>query len=363
MQSVEQYSRQKRLDLAAAVLAKHRIYLDQKYWIAMREAKYGHPEEPDHTKIYQRLLSLVKSGKAVCPISHVVFEEMISASRYQTRLHQAETIDELCLNVTIQPPKVLDQTELTHFVRLHTIGQDRIYPLDMLVWNYVAHVCGERLPIDESLAPDANEQLQLKFLKYVDQLSLTDMVRRIGDKPFKTLFYDTQDYAKIQTSNQKTYEHEFSSFKEVFLSEIAGILDFQADDIRDMWSYLRREYWTQSKDASEDEIAEAVRQMQNLIYHGYEHERLSRELPGIHICAGIYAAKRYVSKQQRGPYAKKGDIKDHMHARVALPYCHAFFTERRLGLFLTQKPLNYDEAYGCTVLWDNASILNYLNTL
>ena len=98
--------------------------------------------------------------------------------------------------------------------------------------------------------------------------------------------------------------------------------------------------------------------MQNLVGNLFKYGKVGASLPGIRILAGIHAALRY----KRQPL-KKGDMHDHMHARIALPYCDFFLTEKNLGNLLTRPPLEYDKLYGCRVLWQDEQILAALEEL
>jgi hypothetical protein len=83
-----------------------------------------------------------------------------------------------------------------------------------------------------------------------------------------------------------------------------------------------------------------------------------RELPSLYLRAVIYAAIDH-----KGRRYEDGDTFDHDHAIAALPYCHLFLTEKKLGTLLTEKPAQLDKDFNCTVLWDCDEVLAKLKTL
>lgn len=109
----------------------------------------------------------------------------------------------------------------------------------------------------------------------------------------------------------------------------------------------------ESEDAKRTTMA-----MCGLIFTAFQHKMITTEMPSLRIPVGIHAALRYGERRHR-----MGDIEDHMHASLALPYCNAFFTEKKLGNLLTREPLEYDQLYGCTVLWQDNDIVEYLEEM
>lgn len=100
-------------------------------------------------------------------------------------------------------------------------------------------------------------------------------------------------------------------------------------------------------DVAREEVEDGVLKLSNLIYHAFRLGKIRQQLPGLRIMAGIHAATRH-----KGQKFRRGDRHDHLHARVALPYCDLFLSEKSLGLLLTKKPLEYDELYGCRIAWE-----------
>ena len=65
----------------------------------------------------------------------------------------------------------------------------------------------------------------------------------------------------------------------------------------------------------------------------------------LHIDASLHAAFRWDKKRK----LRSNDLDDFTHAKAALAYCNAFFTERSLRSLITSKHLALDKLYDCHV--------------
>ncbi len=219
-------------------------------------------------------------------------------------------------------------------------------PLAELAWTYVPWLVGEWI-----LQVDAFDEETLNaFRKAVfDRLSQT---------PFSALFtmehdrdlpgtgFDEKKFQAQKTAEARAHRHEFSSFNDVFLSEIRGVLDTMMEALADIAVKVL------------GEKSEAAVPLATAIYALFKCDVVGAALPGLRIFAGIAAIKRY-----RDQPFRKGDLHDSMHARMALPYCDYFLTERSLGSLLTQPPLEYDKLYDCQVIWREDEVLDAVSRL
>jgi hypothetical protein len=283
-------------------------------------------------------------------------------------LQHAGIIDALSEGIAIQPTHVLDQLELTHFYRKHSIGEERCHPIKQMAWIFIGYILGECHPQNPGFDTETNNRLQMMFFEHMSHISFVELIQNLDATSPPVLDWDGSEHAMRATANEKTHEHEFATYDEVFMSEVAGVLDCLSEDMHSLFVYLWENQVAESTPRpSKQDLDESVRLLRNCIYHGFGLGRISVDLPCIHILAGLHAAKRSASKASPkanpGPYSKKGDVRDHLHARAALPYCDAFFTEKRLGKRLTEAPLKFNECYSCAVFWEHEPILEYLRTL
>jgi hypothetical protein len=348
----------RRLELGAYVAGKTRIYLDQRYWIYCRDAHLGKPQQPIHAPIWETLCALVDAGKAICPVAYPVLVETFKQSDPASRAATAAVIDRLARCVAMQPSHELIGCELHHFILKNSKGIDAVHPLAQLAWTYPAWIVGQGVPHFPKLDEAANNALQKCAFDLLAVLPFSALVKAGRGGSFSADF-DTDDHYQKLNAGAQAHQHEVTSFDAVFLSEVAGVLDIYDELIPSLWiRLLEKETGKKAEPPTPSEAAESVRLTRNLVHNAYRLKKLKTDLPFVHILAGLHAAVRY----RRQPY-KSGDHWDFLHAHQALPYCNAFFTEKGLGNLLCVRPLEYDRAYGCRVLWDDKDVLAYLKSL
>ena len=356
-ENVNTYIKRKNIELGLKVVRKKRVYLDQNHWLFCRDAKRGTPQNKLHTRMYELLQQGVKEEKLICPASHVVLEETLKQTDAETRAVTAEVVDKLSKGVTLQPAHVLEQTEFLHFLASTPASSTSVHALDELAWTHTGNVMGTPLPVVQGLDELTLAALQKDIFDLISALPFSVLIDALSPKAGTGLI--SSDFYKNQNEESQKHRSGFSSFKQVFLEELAGCLDYytamHADGMIYWW---RKKKGGDPSTVTPKEFKEGGQQINNLIYLAFQFNRIQKQLPGLRIMAGIHAAIRY--KRQKH---KPGDIHDHFHARVALPYCNLFLTERSLGSLLTSKPLNYDKLYGCRVAWEPEAALQEIKTL
>ena len=154
----------------------------------------------------------------------------------------------------------------------------------------------------------------------------------------------------------RLHEGDFQTFDEAFLIELHGALQADEAAVREAWRlHYERETGKSVTDPNAEDARHTTMAMSGLIYAAFQHKKITTQMPCLRIPVGIHAAVRYGRQRHH-----MGDIEDHMHAALALPYCNAFFTDRAMGNLLTRQPLGYDRLYGCTVLWRDEDIIQHL---
>lgn len=352
------YSRQRRYALGAEVITKTRIYLDQRYWIYCRDVLMGRPQRPIHTDIWNMLVSLVSSGRAVCPVSLAVLEETCKQADVNTRRQTAKAIDLLSAQVAIQPTDVLIDTELYHLWMSRTRKDVKLYPREQLVWNYAGWTPGELFYRHDHFSQEMNDSLQKGLYDTMAALPFSSIIEStVNAKPASGL--DVREYYQNINADCKAHQDEVTSFDAVFASEVLGALDV----LRPIFCEFILERFaadtTDSPPALESpEVQTAGLSLAATIYEAYKTKRWTTEFPYVHILAGLHAATRY-----RRQSFSQGDLMDHHHAHAALAYCNVFLTEKHLGNLLTNRPLELARLYKCRVLWDDIAILDCLRAL
>lgn len=337
------YIREQHLALGAKVLAKRRVYLDQNYWNYCRDAARGAAQHPLHEELYALLQDGVSRGLILCPASHLVFEETLKQDDPKSRDLTARVIQDLSTGVSLQPPPVLAQLEVLYF--LYTSCQQKdAYAPEQLAWTYIANLLGHPSPVLKKVPPGLNNAIQKAWFDSMARFTFTTLVEAMSGSKRQCI---TPDYYEIKNEQCALYRNDFSSFKEVFLIEIAGVLDaYKPLLLRCQLHMFERMSGKPAEEVESRDADDCARMLSNLIYHAFGLNRIDRELPCFRIMAGIHAAIRHKGQKHR-----PGDLHDHLHARAALPYCDVLLTERTLGSLLCHKPLEFDKLYGCRVEW------------
>lgn len=353
---MEAFSQKFRIKIGDMVLKKHRIYLDTKYWIFMRDASLEKATKLQ-TKIYEKLRDLVKKEVAICPLSPHIFQELMNIGDKEKRLKVAKVMDELSQQVCFISPLSIVGQELLSFVRYcRAKGEGKpLFNPAKYVFTKVSFMMGELYPTIQGLPHQQMNDIRIQFFDFLSKFTLVEILKTAkGDFSL----WDREDL--IAKLNQgKDDNQNWNSFHEVFMHEIAGILDVVKDEIEKLGKYLYENDACGSIRPKEINKSESVRLLQNSIYNVFDQKKINKELPFSHINASLHAFLRY-NKMQR---YKKNHLIDFSHAAWALPYCNAFFTEKPLHDWICGDLLRLDKIYGTKVFWKEEDVLNTLQAI
>jgi hypothetical protein len=354
--SIDNHSAQFKIKIGDTVLKKQRIYLDSKYWIFMRDASFG-KASPIQMEIYGKLRDLVKNKVAFCPLSPHVFVELMNIGDKEKRLNTAKVMDELSQQVCFISPLNIVGQELLSFVRNYQAKGEGKTPFNpaKYVFTKVAFVLGELYPIIDGIPEEQMHNIKIQFFDHLAKITLVEMLN-----PMKDDFPSWDRKSLILRLNRgKDDNQDWNSFHEVFMREIAGVIDIAKPEIEKLWVYLYQNDAGGSVSKETLRETKSVELLSNLIYHAFAQKKINKELPFFHINASLHAFLRY-NKSQR---FKKNDLIDFSHAAWALPYCDMFFTEKSLHDWICNKPLKLNEIYESKVLYKEGDILNTLESL
>ncbi len=353
---IEDFSEQFKIKIGDMVLNKYQIYLDTKYWIFMRDASLGKASLVQ-TAIYEKLKDLVQKEVAICPLSPHVFQELMNIRNKEKRLNMAQVMDELSQQVCFISPLNIVGQELLSFVRNSQARAEGKSPFNPIkyVFTKVAFLLGEFYPAVEGIPDEQMNNIRISFFDHFSKFTLVEMLKTIkSDFPLWN-----RDNLIAKLNQGKDENQDWKTFHEVFMHEIAGVLDIAKPEIEKLWIYLYQ------NDAGGSVSTEALREsksvelLSNLIYNAFAQKKINKELPFFHINANLHAFLRY-NKSQR---FKENDLIDFSHAAWALPYCDVLLTEKRLHDWICSKPLKLNETYGSKVLWNEEDALNTLESL
>ena len=351
----EDYARAKRRSLGKQLMSIRRIYLDTKHWIHLRDVLMGRPRSSVHTKLFDTLAVLRDAKTAVCPISYSVFTELLRQTDADSRNAMAKAIDLFGDSACTQPPHELFRYEVFYFLlRSIAPGREQL-PVSELVWTKAAFVLGDRFLRVTGLPNETCDAIQKAIDDLLWSLSLEEYISPLPSKDPLRCQDDIKSLASELTTGKIGAFRESDTFEDLFLQEVSGGLEPRYPILGNlMLDVLRGHNFTGQPPA--DEIREAGRALANLLYMAFKDRRVSTELPGIHIPAGLHAAVRLDRLRKYKP----GDCEDFRHAVAALPYYDVFCTDKSLKHLLCHKPLGYDQAYATTIVCDEEETLQVL---
>jgi hypothetical protein len=287
--SLDEYVKEQRLALGRSLCNRQKIYLDTKYWILLRDYFLGRYPDPIIGELFDFLNYGSSSKKTICPISADVFFEIIQQNDPKTFNCSIKLIDRLSEGVTLISPEDRIRMELLSLVYNNAFGTESCYESDILVWTKLVYVLGFCVPSQTSLSPSDELAIQKAFFDQMWVVSLFDIVENVGIEKICNM-PRMPDISS--TLNKAKFDHieEVVSFQDVFLSEIANVLDLLKPEVQDMFVYIYEKFTGRKPSDEELASSDASRLFSNLIYHGYRLKRLTTELPSISIPATLHTA-------------------------------------------------------------------------
>lgn len=318
----------------------------------------GRPQKPIHVEIVEELRRLRRNNSTICPVSYPVFNELLTQSDSATRAATARIIDEFSDDCAILPIFELFKGELYHFYQKLVQPDVKLFPVSELVWTKAAFVVGDLfLSMKDSGLP---EEVTSAIAKAMDDFFWEAKLSEVID----TLPFDPKESDEINSLASQLTKDKFEhwnpgdSFREIFLDEVAGVIDLLSDVIGDFLIHVAKQHGF--CDPMDNETTLRLGRTFGGVIHGaFAHGRITREFPTIDIPATLHTAVRI----DRNRKYKKGDTADFFHAATALGYYDIFLTESSLKHMLLSKGVNLREKYGCVVLSAEDEVLAHLRTL
>lgn len=340
--TIEEHERQRVIELGEWMAARDRIYLDKCFWIYLRAARTLAPSPRGTSDLLDALVAGVSSGRLVCPISDVLFLELMKQSDPATRGATAELIDELSCGTALSPEPTRVATEVAHF--LHASVGHSVIPLEHLVWTKVSYVLGGQHPVATGVPEHEQVVLQKAFFDHLWGISLSTMVREIGDaRPLSSQFVDLAD--RLNHGNA-AHASKMKSFAQVYREEINGVLELAAPIAADVLHDMALKALGSDVQPSEDEKEEVRRQCLGLLRAAVRKPVGRRALRTLQVAALLHAALRWNQTQK----LNANDIFDFHHAGAALGYCDAMLTDGPMRALLVQRHLAVERDFSCRVM-------------
>ncbi len=348
-----QYREEKQKQIARKIINYKKIYLDLNYWIRIRDAHVKRTKDPKITDLYNILLSLVSNKVAICPVSPIVFDEVMKQSG-NPEFHETIKIIELLSDniVTITEEEVVYLQFKSIFKS--SLNQGQIEKFDNLIWTKAIDAFGHLIPPTHLVAKNDLDDINL-YKRYLDvswNKSLSELfdLSSIGDTKPK-FDYKRKDMISNLNTNNANHSNEFNSFEELMVTEREGTLDAHKFTA---WRAFEEAIYELDKDYSEKR---KIRFFKKLMEKSIEN---GDQVPAIiEIPAGVHS----VIRNDKWEYKDFNDIFDYHHSYVAVPFFDYFFTERKLSNLLNHRKLKFSKKYNCLIEHNISNVLQILKSI
>ena len=346
MLKIDNYIKKHRLQISELIKGKTIIYLDTNHWLNLRDQ--NRESEPNKRILLDIIIELSDSGKCIFPISEITFWEFLKQSDLETLKETSVLVDRLSKGISMINSDERRILEFTHFYYKNT-GQDT-FELNELIWTKLPLILGY-----ESIAKLKTKELQKSFFDFVSNTTLLDIITNIYKDGVIEKSFSFKDDIKTLNQEKQKYANENNSFKQIFLSELGGYLNYYQGVFNDViYNIFLKKNKSEFSQKEKDSIGKK-NSFKNFIYNGFKLNKLTTELPVFRIVPELFASARW---NKNRIFSDGNDTLDFIHASFALPYCDYFFTEGDLKSMIRQTKL--DELYGCHVESKQKNIIEEL---
>lgn len=354
--SVGQYIRAKCVDLSQAVNSKKVVYFDTKFWLVVRDIVLGRSKSDLEQEFYKEIVRLAEDSRLIFPISQDVFLEVIKQSDPETLGQTVELVDRLSCGVSLINFEERLELEVKYFL-YSSIGKS-VYDCRDMVWTKMAYNMGFVTPSNQNIDPETDKVIQKSFIDRMWNMSLSDIITTISENGGLSGLNSPRMSEKLN-EGKFNHAHENNSFKQMFLSELAGALDGYGDIVAKCMEDMYEAETGKTLSKEERKNSDSENGLRKAIYNLFRLNKAKSYFPTFDVISGLHAAIRWDKSQKY----QDNDLHDIRHAASALPYCDAFFTEKRLAHLITQKATGYDQKYSCAVCSSVSGALSLLQSL
>lgn len=338
--SVFEHVRSKKKLLYEWLSTKKKIYLDTCYWINVLNARQGTRKS---IPIYSQIADLLEEHRQrdiiVCPASFPLVIEILKQRDPETLLQSASLIDKLSCGVCLQNSVRITELEFINSLEKHIFGDDT--SLDAYAyWTKILFVAGELIPKPETKLLDPNEinLLQKFFFDFEWEISFAEIIDSVGFS--RPPLDDLATWANQRNQTKKSAG--LISFADARTEEMSKLLSQVIPRLEHVFAYLKERFTRSGRRTDDVPIPKFDPNF----------------APSVQILGNLFAAMR---SSPRRYYPN--DYIDFEHGSLALPYCEAFFCDRRFFNILTNKPLELHRVYAARISHKPEDLVAYLQSI
>ena len=337
--------------LAEQLRTRRLLYLDLRYWNDLCDVAIGESNDATATQLLEALRAAVTSGKVLCPIEYHTFAELYKQRLPGKRRATARVIDELSLGVVLVSPPERCFLEALRLIQALQEGRSPpLAPRDE-VWTKVAFLMGHLDPPND-FPEEMSEFLTSHFHVHLWDFGFSELIEQLEEFPRKD--FDRVKTVRALNESKRHTRQQFSSYRQIYLSEAKGALDGFAASLADVGAYLFERAGGEPEQISPDERTRAGEGFARVLGAAFQKRDMSQHLPIIHVHATLYAHMQWDGARQYKP----NDLEDFGHAAAALFYFDAFATDRPMAVLLEQSKLT--KQYKTQVLATRHEVLYWL---
>ena len=333
---------QLRRELGAALAKQKVIYLDINHWNGLCDAVLGSGDKI-YEELNDRLKAGVDRGEIACPIEVSVFLELLKQRLPEKRLATTRIIDQLSQAVVIVAPQDRVFLEVLRVYQAGSKGEPFPPAPRSEVWTKAAFLIGHPEAASEKLDKNTlryiNEAVQNELWGY----RFEEVLGMVGPDFSISWEWTVSTASKLNLSKLDARER-FKTYKELYLSEVRGILDGHADALGSVYEYVVLQGGPLPEPITPQQREQLGREMAAIVHAAFKVHEFAPSLPTVHVLASLFSHVQW----DVGRRYKPNDFADFSHASAAVAYCDCFLTERSLATLLKQARL--DSLYECTVV-------------
>lgn len=340
--SPEAYLADKHLKHQMELANKTLIYLDTCHWINLRHIVTGYARaKAGYREILGLLGDLYNRGQVCCPISFLLFMELMKQTDPVTRLQTAKLMDRFSDGVCFRFPLEMARLELRHFL-LKGLDPNVSTPTPWVLTK-IGFLGGEKLPSHPALTDEDDRTMQKTWIDLMWAVGLEEKLDMVGSLDHGMDYW--AHYATASNTDAVFYRSSRLPYQKVLEREKALLIRrLLADELETVGQEVWNRY-PECRDPSKR------REPSPEDYSPWN-------FPSLQTLAGINAADMMTNKK-----FSANDMLDYRHAALAIPYCDAVFVDNPMAARLRNKPCEFGGVYGTEILGRPEAILEYLKQL
>lgn len=341
-----------RRELGREISTKRVLYLDLNYWNDLCDVVLGENVSETAITLLNSIRNQVHAGKLVCPLEYTTFSELYKQRLPEKRDVTASLIDELSQGVVLLSPPERVFLEVLRFFQSSAAGPPFPEAPRDEIWTKPAYLLGHGELHIKALDPEVLAELSRLFNRHLWSLGLKDVVSQLGEEQPPAI--RAAEIVKKLNEEKFAARKQFTSSKQVYYSEVVGVLDVFSESLSDVQLYLFSRAGGDAEKVTRPQRRDIARKSARLLAAAFRKHDLSAQLPTIHILASLFTHVQW----DAGRRYKTNDFDDFHHAAAALAYCDCFATEGPLSKILCDAKIA--RQYDIAVVSSVDSVIDWL---